>query len=137
MFQCHRCFQDIKKTTHYFDVAWVSVGHIKQTVWQDSTIRYSKDVFLKGLPMGQNTTSGKCMLLFAVHIDNGMRFVNNGPYAVECKNGQHTVKYTCNLSVPASGLFKGIVLTFQIKPNSNIFLFIVIWHVFKYSQTWL
>ena len=79
MFQCHRCLQDINKTTHYFDKTWVSVGHIKQTVWQDSTIRYTKDAFLKGLPMGRNTTSGKGMMLFVVHIDNGMRFVNNGP----------------------------------------------------------
>ena len=29
--------------------------------------------------MGQNTTSGKGMLLFIAHTDNGMRFVNNGP----------------------------------------------------------
>lgn len=42
--------------------------------------------------MGRNTTSAKGMLLFVVHIDNGMRFVNNGPQAVECKNSQHTVK---------------------------------------------
>jgi len=79
MFQCHRCPQDINKTTHYLDETRVSVGHIKQTASQDSTVRYTKDAFLNGLPMGQNTTSGKGMLLFIVHTDNGMRFVNNGP----------------------------------------------------------
>jgi hypothetical protein len=79
MFQCHRCLHNIKKTTHYFDETWVSVGCMKQIVWQYSTIRYTKDAFLKGLPMGRNTTSGKGMLLFVVHTDCGMRFVNNGP----------------------------------------------------------
>nr|XP_037286294.1 uncharacterized protein LOC119179331 [Rhipicephalus microplus] len=51
----------------YLDETWVNVGHTKEYVWQDTTVKSSQDAFLKGLTTGLAAPSGKGARLILVH----------------------------------------------------------------------
>ena len=60
----------------YLDETWVNAGHTKNHVWQDTTIKSSKQAFLNGLTTGLQAPTSKGEHLILLHVGNEAGFVH-------------------------------------------------------------
>ncbi len=77
----HRYLRAIRKHRRdqrniiYTDETWVNSGHVRQKVWQDSTVQSTRQAFLEGLSTGVKNPNGKGKRLIVVHAGSKDGFV--------------------------------------------------------------
>ncbi|KAJ8912219.1 hypothetical protein NQ315_009043 [Exocentrus adspersus] len=72
-----RTYRDEGRHIYYLDETWLNEGHIKQTIWQDTTIRSKRQAFIEGLSTGLKNPSGKGSRLIILHIGSDSGFVDD------------------------------------------------------------
>jgi len=70
---------------YYLDETWVNAGETHSRTWLDTTVKSSRDAFLKGLTTGQKEPSGKGKRLIVLHIGSSDGFVPGGLLCFESK----------------------------------------------------
>ncbi|CAI6358386.1 unnamed protein product [Macrosiphum euphorbiae] len=63
---------------YYLDETWVNAGETHSRTWLDTTVKSSRDAFLKGLTTGQKEPSGKGKRLIVLHTGSSDGFVPGG-----------------------------------------------------------
>lgn len=66
------------KTIFYLDETWLNEAHIVSKVWQDKTIKNSRQAWLQGLSTGLTVPIGKGRRLIITHIGSDQGFVDGG-----------------------------------------------------------
>ncbi|XP_063382868.1 uncharacterized protein LOC134669294 [Cydia fagiglandana] len=66
------------KKIYYLDETWVNEGHTKEKVWQDTTIKSTKEAHRQGLSTGLKNPSGKGKRLILGHIGSSTGFLKEG-----------------------------------------------------------
>ncbi|XP_047022563.1 uncharacterized protein LOC124634839 [Helicoverpa zea] len=75
------------KKIYYLDETWLNEGHTKSKVWQDSTVKSSKEAHRAGLSTGLKNPTGKGKRLIIGHIGSTDGFLMNGELIFEAKKG--------------------------------------------------
>lgn len=72
-----RKFRSEGRPIYYTDETWVNFGHTKANVWQDTTVKSTKQAFLSGLSTGLKSPSGKGSRFILVHAGGELGFVQD------------------------------------------------------------
>jgi hypothetical protein len=63
-----RKFRTEGRNIYYTDETWLNANHTREKVWEDTTIKTSREAFNKGLSTGLKNPSGKGKRLIISHI---------------------------------------------------------------------
>ncbi|XP_050443987.1 uncharacterized protein LOC126847646 [Adelges cooleyi] len=80
-----RQYRAQNRPIYYLDETWVNAGETHNKKWVDSTVKSSRDAFLRGLTTGQKEPSGKGKRLIVLHIGSTDGFVPGGLLCFESK----------------------------------------------------
>ncbi|KAL4126724.1 hypothetical protein QTP88_010933 [Uroleucon formosanum] len=78
-------YRQLGSQIYYLDETWVNAGETTSKSWVDTTIKSTRDAFLRGLITGQKGPSGKGKRLIVVHIGSSDGFVPGGLFCFESK----------------------------------------------------
>ena len=70
-------YREEGRKIYYTDETWINFGHTKSKVWQDTSVKTSKQAFLSGLSTGLKAPSGKGSRLIIIHAGSDDGFVPN------------------------------------------------------------
>lgn len=78
-------YRQLGRQIYYLDETWVNAGETTSKSWADTTVKSTKDAFLRGLTTGKKEPSGKGKRLIVVHIGSSDGFVPGGLFCFESK----------------------------------------------------
>lgn len=78
-------YRQLGRQIYYLDETWVNAGETTSKSWVDTTVKSTRDAFLRGLTTGQKEPSGKGKRLIVVHIGSSDGFVPGGLFCFESK----------------------------------------------------
>jgi len=98
----HRYLRKIKqhrkegRNIVYTDETWVNAGHTKPKVWQDTTIKSTKQAFISGLSTGLKNPSGRGERLIITHAGTRDGFIENAQLIFRGKKGDRDYHHEMN-----------------------------------------
>lgn len=80
-----RHYRTQNRPIYYLDETWFNADETHSRTWVDTTVKSSRDAFLRGLTTGQKEPSGKGKHLIVLHIGSTDGFVPGGLLCFESK----------------------------------------------------
>ena len=78
-------YRELGRKIYYLDETWVNAGETTSKSWVDTTVKSTRDAFLRGLTTGQKEPSRKGKRLIIVHIGSSDGLVPGGLFCFESK----------------------------------------------------
>ncbi|XP_063366262.1 uncharacterized protein LOC134654718 [Cydia amplana] len=120
------------KKIYYLDETWVNEGHTKEKVWQDTTIKSTKEAHRQGLSTGLKNPSGKGKRLILGHIGSSTGFLKEGELIFLA--GTDDGDYHKEMNGANFEKWFGVILN-NVEPNSVIVMDNAPYHSRKLEKT--